>query len=665
MRTRLWLSLALAAAVAACGTPPAPPQGTPAAEAPAALPPDGQVYPRGNPYRVLAAEELPVVAVTVDSQLSTLPKERLVDGNLSTQWTNGGYRNPTSWAAVELAAAAAVGSIQIKTGPSPAGTRYDVQTSLDGVSWTTRLADQTNTGWNLETKTLGAAVSARFVRIFWRNSATSPQPHFSIYELVVNGEAGPTPTPTPTPSASPTPTPTPTPSATPTGAASRVSPAAVTASSTYANLSPQRAIDGNLSTQWASGGYRESEAWLAARFGGAIAFESIRIKTGALPSGVGYRLETSDDGQTWRSASGTLTNTTWNLESKPVSGEGRYLRVRFFNAASAPLARFSIFELEVYGRAATNTAPAIAEVGQSPLKIPFGGSGELFARATDADGDPLTYAWTVTGGTTTGTGARVTYVHDGAWTPYEDVNRQATVTVSDGRGGTATRTFPIDLYSGTATNYPANQTLEWAPSRTASVSLSGTTTVTVSGDLGTYDGVICEYTTASDYGRKMTILRPGTNTLPDASGVAYCYLLKYPVPAYPELEIPAPNITLSFSNGAVLTLTESQVTVIPDGAGLDLYAPLGHGGNPTPQFFIGENQARNGTRLYHRLLWVYQTPFGYTDNRSHVSYRFVDTGETVHGWSEGLEEARLFFTDSTGGASGNTGYWRIYEYTFD
>lgn len=250
------VGLVLALAIAACGTPG--PTGGGGGPAPVAAAADGQAYPDGNPYRTLAVEELPIVGVTTDSAQTGLAGARAVDGDLSTQWSNGGYRNATAWVAVQLAASAAIASVAVKTGPMPAGTSYDVQVSADGASWTNALTGLKNTTWNLETKALPAGTTGRHVRLFWHNSASAPQAHVAVYELAVNGQAGATPTPAPsaTPTAAPTPTPTPTATATPAGPAVKLAPTGATASSTYTNLVAGRAIDANQSTQWSNGGYR-------------------------------------------------------------------------------------------------------------------------------------------------------------------------------------------------------------------------------------------------------------------------------------------------------------------------------------------------------------------------------------------------------------------------
>jgi hypothetical protein len=381
MKLRTFMSVALVAALAACGTQPsgqaphvAPAAGAGAGEQAAPLegvPADGQVYPNGNTFRLMAVEELPITGVTASSTSSAFPPSRMVDGDLSTQWVDGGYRNATSWATVELAASATLGSIDIKTGPNPAGTSYDVQVSSNGTSWTTVRTGLTNTSWNLESKTLPAGTTGKFVRILWKNSASSPQAHFSIFELSVNGENAGSPMPSSTPTITPSVTPSPISTATPppSGTATKVTPTSITASSTYSGLTPQRAIDGNQSTQWANGGYKDASAWLNLAYASTQAFSSIRVKTGALPAGVSYVVEVSNDGTTWAAASGNLTNTTWNMETKTVSGSGKYLRLRFTNSTSNPIARFSVYEVETFAQAA-NIAWCEAVAANGPIYEP-------------------------------------------------------------------------------------------------------------------------------------------------------------------------------------------------------------------------------------------------------------------------------------------------------
>ncbi|NOU46947.1 MAG: hypothetical protein HOO86_07795 [Bacteroidales bacterium] len=80
----------------------------------------------------------------------------------------------------------------------------------------------------------------------------------------------------------------------------------------------------------------------------------------------------------------------------------------------------------------TNSNPVVSGVVVNPSSVNANGSVSVNVTATDANNDPLTYAYTVTGGAITGTGAAVT------WTaPSAPGAHSVTVAVSDGKGGTA------------------------------------------------------------------------------------------------------------------------------------------------------------------------------------------------------------------------------------
>jgi len=92
----------------------------------------------------------------------------------------------------------------------------------------------------------------------------------------------------------------------------------------------------------------------------------------------------------------------------------------------------------------SNTSPVIAAMSVSPS---FGVSGlstfAMAASATDANGDSLTYTWTLGTATLTGASVSGTIAGDGAVT--------VRLTVVDGKGGSATdtRTVTIGTLSGT------------------------------------------------------------------------------------------------------------------------------------------------------------------------------------------------------------------------
>ena len=163
----------------------------------------------GQPrYRLTALPLVSNLTADADSQLATAPAGAAIDGNNATAWSNGGYRNPTAWLRLKFTADLPLEAVLIRAmPPAAAGTSYDLQVSPDGTAWTTALANQTNTSWNVETKLLPAGTHGKALRVFWRNSQAAPQPHVAIYELSVRGgSASPGSTP---PSTAPSTTPTP------------------------------------------------------------------------------------------------------------------------------------------------------------------------------------------------------------------------------------------------------------------------------------------------------------------------------------------------------------------------------------------------------------------------------------------------------------------------
>ena len=100
------------------------------------------------------------------------------------------------------------------------------------------------------------------------------------------------------------------------------------------------------------------------------------------------------------------------------------------------------------GGGTKNNAPVISSIDVSPsTTVNTGASITLTCNATDADGDTLSYSWTASGGTISGSGSSVT------WTaPNTAGTYTITVKVSDGKGGEATASKTITVSaSGTKT----------------------------------------------------------------------------------------------------------------------------------------------------------------------------------------------------------------------
>jgi len=97
-----------------------------------------------------------------------------------------------------------------------------------------------------------------------------------------------------------------------------------------------------------------------------------------------------------------------------------------------------LIALLAVGACKTNTPPDITSVTPSAESIAPGGSCNVSCVATDVDEDALTYEWTASGGTISGTGNSVSWEAPAAEDTYT-VN----VEVSDGKGGTDSESVDI------------------------------------------------------------------------------------------------------------------------------------------------------------------------------------------------------------------------------
>jgi len=121
-----------------------------------------------------------------------------------------------------------------------------------------------------------------------------------------------------------------------------------TSASGYMTYGVNRAVDGDVNTEWANQGWQDRDAWLTLSYDRPMEFNTVEIKTGPLQHSH-YVLETSMDGYTWTPASGRLRNRSWDMETKDVKGRGRFLRVHWYNDDD-PRGYFAIFEVQAYGR---------------------------------------------------------------------------------------------------------------------------------------------------------------------------------------------------------------------------------------------------------------------------------------------------------------------------
>ncbi len=170
------------------GDAPTSPGGSPVPVAPSAAPAAGT----GSTAGVAALEPLAIVAVQASGANPGYEAMRAVDGDPATEWgaaTTGTAPTLT----LSFNRQAVISAVTLKTGPTPTGASYAIETSLDGTTWWPA-ATATNAGWGLEDKPLAGTAESRHVRVRYV-VGTSGKPAFAVFEVAIlaapAGLAGP------------------------------------------------------------------------------------------------------------------------------------------------------------------------------------------------------------------------------------------------------------------------------------------------------------------------------------------------------------------------------------------------------------------------------------------------------------------------------------------
>jgi outer membrane protein OmpA-like peptidoglycan-associated protein len=140
----------------------------------------------------------------------------------------------------------------------------------------------------------------------------------------------------------------------------------------------------------------------------------------------------------WSATGGTVDGTgpevRWNPGS---SAPGSYtVTAKVTDATGASVSCSS----DVHVEPRPNRPPTMT-CSASPASVPAGDKATITANASDPDNDPLTYSWTASGGTVSGSGASVQLDTTGLKPGPYTVTGQ----VSDGRGGTADCTANVTV----------------------------------------------------------------------------------------------------------------------------------------------------------------------------------------------------------------------------
>src|SRR2546427_598838 len=263
--------------------------------------------PQPSPRPLAAAvTSLSVLSVTASGNDGNVPQNTL-DNNLATRWSAYG---DGQWIRYDLGALTAIDGVNIAwyLGDSRSA-HFDIQVSLDTVTWTTVFSGQSS-GLTLQLETYAfPPVAARYLRIVGHGQWSGPTLLTlwnSITEVAVQGTALPT-----------------------------LSVAAVVASGNDGNV-PQNTLDNNLTTRWSASGDGQ---WILYDLGALTAIDGMNIAWYLGDSrSAHFDIQVSLDTVTWTTVfSGQSSGQTLQLETyafPPASG--RYVRIVGHGHCSGP-----------------------------------------------------------------------------------------------------------------------------------------------------------------------------------------------------------------------------------------------------------------------------------------------------------------------------------------
>ncbi|MEU7923767.1 ThuA domain-containing protein [Micromonospora sp. NPDC049107] len=235
------------------------------------------------------------------------------DGVAGTRW--GSAFGDPQWIDVDLGATYALSRVKL-TWEAAYGSAYQIQTSTDGVTFTTI---RTVTGGDGGVDDLtGLTGSGRYVRLLGTGRGTAWG--YSLYEFEVYGGTG-----------------------TPTGGNLLLNKPTTTSSSEGADVTGAQAVDGNLATRWSSA--FSDPQWIRVDLGSPTAIGRVKLAWEAAYSSA-YQIQTSNDGTTWTTVK-TVTGADGGVDEHSGLGtNGRYLRI--YGTARGTGYGHSLWEVEAY-----------------------------------------------------------------------------------------------------------------------------------------------------------------------------------------------------------------------------------------------------------------------------------------------------------------------------
>ncbi|MET7419574.1 discoidin domain-containing protein [Dactylosporangium sp. NPDC005555] len=269
------------------------------------------VVTRADAAETLLSQGKPTTASSVEN--AGTPATSATDGNGGTRWSSAA--SDPQWIQVDLGATQTLTRVALNWEAAYA-TAYQIQTSANGSTWTNVYSTTTSTGGN---QSLTVSGTARYVRVY--TTARATQYGVSLWEFQVFGGST-------TPGQCST-------------ANAALGKAASASSTENAGTPAASAFDGNLGTRWSSAA--GDPQWVQVDLGSTQAVCGVTLNWEAAYA-TAYTIQLSTNGTTWTTVH-TATGSTGGVQTIPVSGSGRYVRMN--GTARATQWGYSLWEFQV------------------------------------------------------------------------------------------------------------------------------------------------------------------------------------------------------------------------------------------------------------------------------------------------------------------------------
>jgi beta-glucosidase len=160
------------------------------------------------------------------------------------------------------------------------------------------------------------------------------------------------------------PTPTPGPTAAPTPVNLALNKTAVSSSNESASLTPNYAVDGNISTRWSSA--FSDPQWIYVDLGSSVNINAVKLRWEAA-CGKAYKIQVSNDAAAWTDVYSTTTGDGGIDDITFITTSARY--VRMYGTTRGTTYGYSLYEFEIYGDSGS-TPPPTPTPTPSPTPTP-------------------------------------------------------------------------------------------------------------------------------------------------------------------------------------------------------------------------------------------------------------------------------------------------------